>query len=424
MSLPSDWKDRHLWQIQPVRDVLFVLAIFAVIVLGGVLSLLTVPLLLALLFAYLFDPIITRLTGAGGLGWFNRSFATGTVIAAVVIVVVIPLTIGLAFGIVQAIDLLSVLGDNATTLQRALTASDTDQKMRAVADLDGLWESIYEQLQETERDSLFNTVVRDATAWISENRSQVGQQAVQTLREALTLIASFLAGLGAFVFQAFLTGFFFFFISVNYRRVLDFFESLIPSKNRKRAVELVEMFDAVVAAFVRGRLTIALIQSVFFIIGYSIVGVPAAVLVGIGSGIVSIVPYLSLVSLPVAIGLIYIDPPMGFRGEYHLWMIAGPIVIYQIAQLMDDYVLTPVIQGKGTNLDTPTVLFSSIAGGILAGVYGLLIAIPVAACIKILIREVLWPKIDDWLEGRAKDPLPIDHSDDEDDQREQPPEEQ
>lgn len=419
MSLPSDWKDRHLWQIQPVRDVLFVLAIFAVIVLGGVLSLLTVPLLLALLFAYLFDPVITRLTGIGGVNWFNRSFATGTVIAAVVFIVVIPLTIGLAFGVLQAIELLSVLGDNAANLQRALTASDTDQKMRAVARLDGLWQSIYEELQETEKDSLFNTLVRDVTSWISENRSQVGQQAVRTLREAVTLVVSFLAGLGALVFQAFLTAFFFFFISVNYRRVLDFFEKLIPSRNRKRTLELVEQFDAVVAAFVRGRLTIALIQSLFFTIGYSIVGVPAAVLVGIGSGIVSIVPYLSLVSLPVAIGLIYIDPPSGFRGEYHLWMIAGPIVVYQIAQLMDDYVLTPVIQGKGTNLDTPTVLFASIAGGILAGVYGLLIAIPVAACIKILIREALWPRIEDWIEGRAKDPLPIDHAEEEDDQRSQ-----
>ena len=415
MAVPQDWKDRHLWEIQPVRDVLVVLALFAVIVLGGVLSLLTVPLLLALLLAYLFDPITTSITGAGGYRWFTRSVATGLIIVAVVVVIVVPLLLGLAFGVLQAIELLTTLGDNIAILQNALSAGDTPQKMRAVANLEGIWQTIYEQLQSTEEDSLYNTLVTDAAAWINENRSQVGQQAVQTLRDALNLIVTFLTSLGTLVFQAFLTTFFFFFISVNYRRVLDFFEKLIPSRNRARALQLVEQFDAVVAAFVRGRLTIALIQSVFFTIGYGIVGVPAAVLVGIGSGIVSIVPYLSLVSLPVAIGLIYLDPPAGFRGEYHLWMLAGPAVIYQLGQLMDDYVLTPIIQGKGTNLDTPTVLFASIAGAILAGFYGLLLAIPVAACLKILIREVLWPKLSDWIEGRAKDPLPIGQTDEEDD---------
>ena len=58
-------------------------------------------------------------------------------------------------------------------------------------------------------------------------------------------------------------------------------------------------------------------------------------------------------------------------------------------------------------MDTPTILFASLAGGLLAGVYGLLVAIPVAACMKILVREVVWPQFKAWAEGRADDPLPI-----------------
>jgi len=115
-------------------------------------------------------------------------------------------------------------------------------------------------------------------------------------------------------------------------------------------------------------------------------------------------------SMPVAIVLMYLDPAGGFRGTMW-WIIGAPIVVYQLGQMLDDYFLTPKIQGKSTDLDTPTVLFASIAGGILGGFYGLLIAIPVAACLKILIREILWPKVNDWLEGRAKDPLPISQSD-------------
>jgi predicted PurR-regulated permease PerM len=58
-------------------------------------------------------------------------------------------------------------------------------------------------------------------------------------------------------------------------------------------------------------------------------------------------------------------------------------------------------------MDTPTIVFASLAGGALMGVYGLLIAIPLAACLKILLREIFWPRFKAWAEGRARDFLPI-----------------
>ncbi|MEQ9617368.1 MAG: AI-2E family transporter [Phycisphaerales bacterium] len=412
MSATSDWKDRHLWQFQPIRDVLFVLAIIAVLVLGAKLSLLTVPLLLALLLAYLLDPIITLLVNRVRLAWYTRSVASASVIAAIVLIVIVPLTVGLGYGVLQGVDLIGAVGEKATTLQTALTGEGPAQAEAEakINENEDFWKLTYDAVRNSEESDLLNSIVTDATAWVSENRAVIGQRAVETVSDAVGIVIALLTGIGGFVFQAFLTAFFFFFISTNYRRVMDFLEKLIPSKNRARTLELIDKFDAVIAAFIRGRITIALIQSVFFSIGYFIVGVPAALLLGIATGVLAIVPYLALVSIPVAIALIYLDPPGGFRGEHWLWMIGGPIVVYQLGQLLDDYVLTPKIQGKGTNLDTPTVLFASIAGGILAGFYGLLIAIPVAACLKILIKEILWPKIDDWIEGRAKDPLPLSQS--------------
>jgi len=405
-SSSSDWKDRHLWQIQPVRDVLLVFTLFALVSLGSVLSLLTVPLLLALLFAYLFDPVVTRLTR---ISWMSRSLASVCIIIGLAVLVVLPAIIGLGFGILQGIELVGSLGDKAVLLQTALTSFGEEQG-RAVAQLDGAWKSIYLQLQNTEDSGFFNTLVTDLTAWVSDNRAAVGKQAVSTITGAAGLLITAISSVGAFAFFVFLTAFFFFFISTSYRDVIDFLGKLVPQKNRERTIDLVQKFDRVVAAFIRGRLTIAAIQSVFFCVGYLIAGVPAAILLGILTGVLSIVPYLALIAMPVAIVLMYLDPAGGFRGTMW-WIIGAPIVVYQLGQMLDDYFLTPKIQGKSTDLDTPTVLFASIAGGILGGFYGLLIAIPVAACLKILIREILWPKVNDWLEGRAKDPLPISQSD-------------
>ncbi len=83
------------------------------------------------------------------------------------------------------------------------------------------------------------------------------------------------------------------------------------------------------------------------------------------------------------------------------------MAVYFVGQALDDYIFTPLIQGKSTNMDTPTILFASLAGGALFGVFGLLIAIPIAACLKILAQEVFWPRFKAWADGRAEDPLPI-----------------
>ena len=95
-----------------------------------------------------------------------------------------------------------------------------------------------------------------------------------------------------------------------------------------------------------------------------------------------------------------------FQGSWW-WTLGAPVAVYFAGQAVDDYILTPAIQGKATNMDTPTILFASLAGGILAGIYGLLLAIPVAACVKLLLREVVWPRFHAWLKGAEKDFLPL-----------------
>ena len=164
--------------------------------------------------------------------------------------------------------------------------------------------------------------------------------------------------------------------------------------------------DRVIAGFVRGRLTIAFILMLYYTLGYWIVGVPAPLILGPAVGLLTLVPYGAGIGVPVAMVLMWLDPASGVRGEWW-WIIGGVLAVHGVQQVLDDYVLTPRIQGKTTNMDTPSILFASIAGGVLAGFYGLLLAIPAAACVRILLREVFWPRFKAWSEGKAKDLLPI-----------------
>jgi predicted PurR-regulated permease PerM len=91
-----------------------------------------------------------------------------------------------------------------------------------------------------------------------------------------------------------------------------------------------------------------------------------------------------------------------------LWeMLLWPSLVFLVVQTIEGYLLTPVIAGKATNLDPVTIVVAILAGGSIAGIYGMLLAIPIAACGKIAARRLLLPRVKDWASGRVSDPLPI-----------------
>ena len=90
------------------------------------------------------------------------------------------------------------------------------------------------------------------------------------------------------------------------------------------------------------------------------------------------------------------------------WQIVlWPSVVWCIVATLEAWILTPWLGSRATKLDPVTIFVAVLAGGSVLGVYGMLLAIPVAACLKIAIREVLMPRVRDWLEGRVDDPLPL-----------------
>lgn len=488
------WATLHLWQIQMVRDVLVGLAIFGLLWLGYKLSIVTVPILLAMALAYLFEPVVKRLTRPRASGnSMSREAAASIIIGGAVLLVLVPVSLGIVFAVGQGIqvggriaqvvrlsvpivDALNEVGspfneeeewvgfqaavaanrgaeadaapaDGEQPVERPETdgegqieqsppeeeSSAIDQPpetrpagveseedpAKLAARADAAWESMgrrFPGLQDTfawlmvrfadgagagEESSLGRMLSWFAAA-VEANLQGIAQRGVSAAQAVISRVISF----GMFLFMLFLTAFFFYFFSTGYGRVLGFWRGLIPEARKHRVVDLLRQMDAVIAGFIRGRLTIAAIQAVFFTIAYWLVGVPAPLIIGPVVAVLSIVPYVALVGIPIAVIGMLIDPPTGWQAAWW-WVLAAPTVVYFAGQALDDYVLTPLIQGKSTNMDTPSILFASIAGGALAGLYGLLLAIPVAACLKILMREVFWPRFRQWAEGKQRDFLPI-----------------
>jgi predicted PurR-regulated permease PerM len=401
-----------------VRDVLVLGAVFGVLWLGYSLSIVTVPMLIALALAYLFEPLVAWATRRR---FASRGGAAAIIILLAGVLIIGPAVVGLTFGVAQGVKQVQEIRGKIDQVVRSVK-NPTDETLKPADE--GPWLSIRNyvvdlhareaQLAANASDPANAKPVKslspldEGTLWIEGNWAEVSKKLLTTSgTDALTAIARWLQSAGVIVFMGFLTAFFFFFFCTGWGKVLAFWENLIPEQRKAKSFDLISKMDAVISGFVRGRLTICGILILYYTLAFWIIGVPAPLILGPVVGVLALLPFVSSLGVPTAALLLWLDSPGSGLHAHWAWIIFAPTVVYMIAQAMDDYVLTPAIQGKNTGMDTPSILFASLAGGTLAGVYGLLLAIPIAACIKILLREVFWPRFDAWAKGRARDFLPI-----------------
>jgi len=133
------WPRMHLWEIQPLRDATVVLVVVGLLYLGYVLRVVTVPLLLALLLAYLFEPVVQWLTKENQRNrkhrkskrkGMSRAMAAVAIIVAAAVLVVVPVLGGVAIGTVEGVKLVRAVGTNLRTVVRfvdSAVAPETDE---------------------------------------------------------------------------------------------------------------------------------------------------------------------------------------------------------------------------------------------------------------------------------------------------------
>jgi predicted PurR-regulated permease PerM len=443
---PADWRLLRLWQIQPIRDALVILALFGLLYLGKALSLVTVPVLLALALAYLFEPLVRRITARGRI---SRPGAAIGIILLALLLVVVPLVIGLGFATLQGASYAQRVGINVQQLINTVN-NPADQGTRGT--LPASWQRIADKiidlqararraeaalaaaregaarqgppvdsdnpaaepkapneiLTEAEsRDLQLAQAVRFSLNWLRDNAQTISTRLLSTGADALQAALGIVVSLAVLLFGGFLTAFFFYFFCTGYGRVLAFWEGLIPERRKGRVIDLLQQMDKVISGFIRGRLIICFILMGYYTLAYWAIGLHAWLLLGPIIGLLTLIPYASGISIPIAILLMWLEPPDRAWQSTWWWMTFSPMAVQLFQQVIDDYVLSPRIQGEATGMDVPTILFASIAGGVLGGFYGVLLAIPVGACIKILLHEIVMPQVKAWAEGKARDPLPI-----------------
>ena len=169
------------------------------------------------------------------------------------------------------------------------------------------------------------------------------------------------------------------FILIDYPEISRGFKLIIPHKYRPRTMVVVRDVENSMNHYFRGQGVVAMCAAVFYCIGFSIVGLPLAIPMGIIVGVLYMIPYFQYVTLiPVAaICFVY---SLGGSVEF-LPEMGKCLLVYVVSQCICDYVVTPHIMGKEMGLNPAIILLSLSVWGSLLGIIGMIIALPVTALI-------------------------------------------
>ena len=174
-----------------------------------------------------------------------------------------------------------------------------------------------------------------------------------------------------------------FYLLRDWEQVITGIQRLIPRHRLNTIQRLAYESDAVLGKFIRGQLMVMIALAVIYTSGLWIVGLEFALLIGLIAGAVSFVPYLGLIIGLLIAGIASILQNQGIGG---LPLVA---LVFIIAQVLESTVLTPRFVGENIGLHPVAVIFAVLAGGQLYGFIGILIALPVAAVVMVLIRELI-----------------------------------
>ncbi len=361
-------KARYVWQTLWFQWVLGTIVVFLFLsfvvppifwVLGRLSPVLT-PVLLGLGLAYVFNPLTVWAQQKYNL---QRPVTAGIMLGAVGLVLAITIPVMVVYSIKQGQMLIDRAPEYAQTVLNWMGSDlkDAEQRIR----------DYIEQMDWTQLDT-------------------------GTAQKAIGIGAGvLLAGLGfaasAAIFLL-VTAFCFFIFTWKLEHFKRWFADFIPRPYRAETSRILRLMDNTVSAIVRGRLIQSLVVMFVLCVGWAMAGVPYWLLLGVLGGVLNLLPFAAILSWPLAVILTVVDAASN-PDRAIWWAIVGPSIIYMVAQSLDGWVVEPLVQGKATGMDALTVLLVVLAGGSLLGILGVVLAVPVAACIKILSQELLLPRL-------------------------------
>lgn len=313
----------------------------------------SVPLLIAFIIAYLLDPLVDRFEARG----IARSPAIAVILGGFLVASVALVSL-------LTPQLIREFSQVPTSLQVALSRLlpwfESTFQVQLPANLQQFFVLLQEQIASIDVKSLANP-------------------AAKLLRGVYGGTLGLVSGIATFV----MVPVFSFYLLRDFDDLTSRIQGLIPRRYRKSILARIDEIDVAMNSFIRGQIIVAAILSTLYFFGLWLIGMPLAVVVSLVAGIGNMVPYVgTALGAILAISLSLLSADAGT-------MLLHAGIVFLCVQILEGWVITPKVVGESVGLSSFAVIVSVLFFGELLGFVGVLVAVPLAAILKILLRVFL-----------------------------------
>ena len=348
-----------------VRMALSAGLLWAAVAALGYLSDVLIPFAVALILAYIMNPMVVRVQGYVK----SRSLAIGLTLLLFVLLVV-----GIFWVVVP------LMGREVSHMGRLISELVSNSKLAEAAAKrlpPDVWQALRDYFNTPEVQNFFRT-----DSFIS--------MAQATLRRLLPGIMGLISGTYSVIMALVVPGVVFMyliFLLLDFQKVRVVWKEMIPAPYRAGVVSFVEEFDLAMNRYFRGQILISGALCVVFALGFFLIGLPLGILIGIMLGVMSLVPYLQILG---AIPAVLVAAIHALETGQSFWIVLGLTgIVFVAAQIVQDVILVPRIMGKAMGLSPAVMLLSLSIWGKLLGMLGLLIALPMTCLVLAYYRRLV-----------------------------------
>ena len=358
--------DRSFTFDRVVQLALFAGLAWGLVLLLDYLSDVLLPFVTGLVVAYFLDPVTNRV----------QHVIKQRVLAALFTLVSITLAVSLVVWF-----MVPMVGNELADMGRTVSkmAANTELAQAAKEHLpENVWEEVNEILK---RDDVKRYLTSDGAV----------QMAKDTAKKLLPGVWGVLSGAGNVL--TFITGLlvimlYVVFLLIDYHNMAARWRDYLPPSMRDDVSGFVEEFIQATNRYFRSQALVACCVAVLFAIGFSIIGLPLAILMGIFIGLLNMVPYLQIVgTIPCLLlaGLKALE-----QGDNFLGALGLVLLVFGVVQLIQETVLVSRFQGEAMGLSPAIILLSISVWGKLLGFLGLILALPLTCLGLAYYRRYLW----------------------------------
>ena len=223
--------------------------------------------------------------------------------------------------------------------------------------------------------------------WLRENDETItslfrNEDIMEAVKETMPKVFAVIgktANIIMSIIASLITLLYMFFILKDYEKLSAGFIRLFPPKNRPFWRELTDDVERELDSYIRGQSLVALCIGVLCCIGFTVIGFPMAIGLGIMIGLMSLIPYVHSLAL---IPIVFLSALKAADTGQNFWVVlASALAVFAIVQVITDMVLVPKIMGKAMGLNPAVLLLSLSVWGSLLGFLGLIIALPLTTLI-------------------------------------------